>query len=177
MTEEMKLRNSKRIRIAVLGAVATALVAAGCGTSANASAPSSTPSTDQAAITDGQVQDLFDEWNDALTTLDANEVADRYAPDAVLVPTLSNQVRPDRAGIVDYFEHFLEDKPQGTILESHVKLLNPNAAIDTGTYRFSFNGGERTVDARYTFVYERVDGEWLIVNHHSSGMPETQPAG
>ena len=85
---------------------------------------------------------------------------------------MSNQVRTTRAGIVDYFEHFLKSRPQGTILESHVTFLNRNAAIDTGTYRFSLNGGQSTVDARYTFVYERVGGTWLIVNHHSSAMPE-----
>jgi uncharacterized protein (TIGR02246 family) len=154
--------------------VATAaLVAVGC-TSANASdtQTSSTPGTAEAAPTVDEVQDLFDGWNDALATLDADTVADRYAPDAVLLPTVSNQVRTDRAGIVDYFEHFLENKPQGTILSSHVKVLDPNAAIDTGTYRFSLNDGQRTVDARYTFVYELVDGEWKIVNHHSSAMPE-----
>lgn len=165
-------RTGKRVMLTAVAATA-ALVAVGC-TSANASdtQASSTPGTAAAIPTDDEVQELFDGWNDALATLDAETVADRYAPDAVLLPTVSNQVRTDRAGIVDYFEHFLENEPQGTILSSHVKVLNPNAAIDTGTYRFSLNGGERTVDARYTFVYELVDGEWKIVNHHSSAMPE-----
>ena len=149
---------------------ATALVAVGC-TSANASDTQSS-STVQVDTTEGQVRELFDGWNAALATLDPETVADRYAEDAVLLPTVSNQVRTDRAGIVDYFEHFLENKPQGTVLSSHVKLLNPNAAIDTGTYRFSLNGGQSTVNARYTFVYELVGGEWKIVNHHSSAMPE-----
>ena len=167
MTEEMKLGTRKGIRCTVIGAaLVTVLVAVGCGSATAGEA--STPST-----TDTQVQALFDGWNEALATLDPEQVADRYAPDAVLLPTVSNQVRTTREGIVDYFEHFLENKPQGTILASHVKLLNPNAAIDTGTYRFSLNGGQSTVDARYTFVYERIGGEWLIVNHHSSAMPES----
>lgn len=169
MTEEMTLGTRKRIRFGVIGAaLVTVLVAAGCGT-----ATAGEPSTTQVTTTDAQVRALFDGWNEALATLDPEQVADRYAPDAVLLPTVSNQVRTDRAEIVDYFEHFLENKPQGTILSSHVLLLNPNAAVDTGTYRFSLNGGASTVDARYTFVYERVGGEWLIVNHHSSAMPES----
>ncbi len=83
-------------------------------------------------------------------------------------------MRTDRAEIVDYFSHFLQNKPQGEILESHIKILGPTAAIDTGTYRFTLttDGQQRTVDARYTFVYEKVGDEWLIVNHHSSAMPE-----
>lgn len=168
MTEEMKLRTRKGI---IGAALIAALVAAGCGTATAGEANKS--STVEATTTDAQVRALFTGWNEALATLDAEQVADRYAPDGVLLPTVSNQVRTDRAGIVDYFEHFLENKPQGTILSSHVKLLNPNAAIDTGTYRFSLNGGASTVEARYTFVYERIDGEWLIVNHHSSAMPES----
>lgn len=153
-------------RILLMAVAATALVAAGC-TNANASETRSGTSP-----TKDQVQDLFDGWNDALATLDPERVADRYARDAVLLPTVSNQVRTNRAEIVDYFEHFLENRPQGTILTSHVKVLNRNAAIDTGTYRFSLNDGQSTVNARYTFVYERVGGQWKIVNHHSSAMPE-----
>jgi hypothetical protein len=108
-------------RVMLTAVVATALVAVGC-TSATASdtQSSSAPSTTQ-ATTENEVQELFDGWNDALATLDAEQVADRYAPDAVLLPTVSNEVRTDRAGILDYFEHFLENKPQGTILTSHVE--------------------------------------------------------
>jgi uncharacterized protein (TIGR02246 family) len=162
---------TKRMWIAGLAAVAAIGVAAPV-----VHATSTSESTTQVAATSRhstqEIRAQFTGWNRALATLDANKVADRYAPDAVLLPTVSNQVRTDRAGIVDYFEHFLENHPQGTILKSHVKFLNRNAAIDTGTYRFSLDGGERTVDARYTFVYERIGGKWLIVNHHSSAMPE-----
>jgi uncharacterized protein (TIGR02246 family) len=171
---------SKRIRIAAVGgAVVTALVLTGCGTatgsentggSANTSASNTSRSVE---VTDHvqEVRALFTGWDEALATLDPEKVADRYAPDAVLLPTVSNQVRTNRAEIVDYFTKFLTNKPRGTILESHVKVLSPNAAIDTGTYRFALADGS-TVEARYTYVYERVNGTWLIVNHHSSAMPE-----
>ncbi|MGP4109601.1 SgcJ/EcaC family oxidoreductase [Streptomyces sp. 4N509B] len=127
--------------------------------------------------TEQEIRDLFTLWNDALATGDPQVVADRYAPHAVLIPTLSNVVRTDRAGIVDYFEHFLANRPTGEILESHVITPGPHAAVDAGTYRFHFarpDAPARTVDARYTFVYERAHhGEgWLIVHHHSSAMPE-----
>jgi uncharacterized protein (TIGR02246 family) len=155
--------------------MAMALVLVGCGSAAAGSASGTSSTAASAAgttVTDAQVRELFDGWNASLATLDPEKVADRYAPDAVLLPTVSNKVRTDRAGIVDYFVKFLQNKPQGTILDSHVKVLGANAAIDTGTYRFAMADGS-TVDARYTYVYERVDGEWLIVNHHSSAMPES----
>ncbi|MFI6429988.1 SgcJ/EcaC family oxidoreductase [Rhodococcus oryzae] len=122
-----------------------------------------------------QVAELFDTWNETLATGDPEAVADLYAPDAVLLPTVSNAVRTDRAGIVDYFTGFLPTKPSAVIEQSIVNVLDADNAIDTGVYRFTMNKPEGTeiVDARYTFVYEKRDGEWLIVNHHSSEMPES----
>ena len=152
--------------VAALAGVA--LLATGCaGNAAEAAKQDEKPAP-------AQIQALFADWNTALATGDPQKVADRYAPNAVLLPTVSNQVRSTRAEIVDYFEHFLQSKPSGTILDSHVAVLDADDAIDAGTYRFALtkDGKPTTVDARYTFVYEKIDGKWLIVNHHSSAMPE-----
>ncbi|WP_432001171.1 SgcJ/EcaC family oxidoreductase [Streptomyces sioyaensis] len=123
-----------------------------------------------------QIASLFDDWNAALRTGDSARVADLYAGDAVLLPTVSNKVRTDRAGIVDYFDHFLKNKPAGKKVQSIVKVLDGNSAIDTGVYAFTLTdpqtGKKRIVEARYTFEYEKTDGKWLITNHHSSAMPE-----
>jgi uncharacterized protein (TIGR02246 family) len=124
-----------------------------------------------------QIAALFDDWNAALQTGDSAKVADRYAKDAVLLPTVSNQVRTDRVEIVDYFNHFLENKPVGKKVDTIVEILDSNTAIDTGVYEFTLTdhetGKKRVVEARYSYTYEKIDGEWLIVNHHSSGMPES----
>ncbi|MFF5844004.1 SgcJ/EcaC family oxidoreductase [Streptomyces massasporeus] len=128
-------------------------------------------------VTKAQVLGLFDRWNAALQTGDPDRVADLYAKDAVLLPTVSNQVRADRAGIVDYFEHFLPNKPVGTKVESVVNILDRDTVIDTGVYEFALTdhgtGEKSTVRARYTYAYEKQpNGTWLIVNHHSSKMPQ-----
>ncbi|MEW2396422.1 SgcJ/EcaC family oxidoreductase [Streptomyces sp. NPDC046862] len=129
-----------------------------------------------AGPTKAQVTKLFDNWNAALQTGDPDKVADLYAKDAVLLPTVSNKVRTDRAGIVDYFEHFLANKPVGKKVETHVNVLDGNSAIDTGVYQFTLtdpkSGEKSVVKARYTYEYEKRNGTWLIVNHHSSKMPE-----
>ncbi|MDN3026394.1 SgcJ/EcaC family oxidoreductase [Streptomyces sp. S.PB5] len=123
-----------------------------------------------------EIAALFDGWNAALRTGDAETVADRYAKDAVLLPTVSNKVRTDRAGIVDYFEHFLANKPVGKKVQTIVNVLDGNSAVDTGVYEFTLTdpdtGAKRVVEARYTYEYEKRNGEWKIVNHHSSAMPE-----
>jgi hypothetical protein len=48
-----------------------------------------------------------------------------------------------------------------------------NTAINTGYYTFSYvkDGQPRTIPARYSFVYVKQGGKWLIVDHHSSAMP------
>lgn len=120
---------------------------------------------------------LFDRWNSALQTGDVKKVVNLYAPDAVLQPTVSNQVRTTPAQIQDYFDHFLALKPVGQINYREIRQLGSNVAMDSGVYTFTLteaNGQTRHVQARYTFVYEQVDGQWKILNHHSSAMPEVQ---
>jgi uncharacterized protein (TIGR02246 family) len=125
--------------------------------------------------TETEVRQLFDRWNAALQTGDAERVADLYALDAVLLPTVRNQPHDTRAEIVDYFEEFLAKKPVGRITHSDVDLLNKNTAIDQGTYTFRLTAGDGTeseVPARYTFVYDKdARGNWKIVSHHSSKYP------
>ncbi|MEU9345463.1 SgcJ/EcaC family oxidoreductase [Streptomyces sp. NPDC048278] len=123
-----------------------------------------------------QIAALFDRWNAALRTGDPEKVADLYAKDAVLLPTVSNKIRTNHAEIVDYFEHFLQNKPVGEKKRTIVNVLDANSAIDTGVYAFTLTdpktGAKRVVEARYTYEYEKRGGKWLIVNHHSSAMPE-----
>ncbi|MEV8020314.1 SgcJ/EcaC family oxidoreductase [Streptomyces sp. NPDC086554] len=122
-----------------------------------------------------QIAALFDGWNKALQCGDAETVAARYAKDAVLLPTASPQIRTDHAGIVDYFEHFQQNKPRGEKVRGIINILDSDSAIDAGLYRFHLTdaktGEKRTVEARYTFEYEKRGGRWLIVNHHSSVVP------
>ena len=47
-----------------------------------------------------EVAALFDLWNSTLQTGDPEKVASLYAPDGVLLPTVSNKVRTDHAGKV-----------------------------------------------------------------------------
>ncbi|MET9684554.1 SgcJ/EcaC family oxidoreductase [Streptomyces coeruleorubidus] len=168
----------RRITVATaVAALAAGTFALGAGV-AGADPRSQSGKTSAKMATEAQVLGLFDQWNAALRTGDAQKVADLYAKDAVLLPTVSNNVRTDRAEIVDYFEHFLKNKPAGTKVESVVNVLDRDTVIDTGVYEFALTdhetGAKNTVKARYTYVYEKQpNGTWLIVNHHSSKMPES----
>eukprot|EP00882_Tetradesmus_deserticola_P000901 GHRQ01000979.1.p1 GENE.GHRQ01000979.1~~GHRQ01000979.1.p1 ORF type:complete len:416 (+),score=162.30 GHRQ01000979.1:201-1448(+) len=123
---------------------------------------------------------LFDRWNEALATKNPAAVADMYGHDAVLLPTVSNEVRTTRAGIMDYFSTFLKMAPQGKVDQSTIRLLSPDVALHSGVYSFTLNPAEgetKLVQARFTFLYRKYNGRWLIAEHHSSAMPEQKPAG
>lgn len=117
---------------------------------------------------------MFDRWNAALATGNADNVIKLYAKNAILQPTVSNHVRTTHADIKDYFKIFLTLKPQGVINSREIRVLDSNTAFDSGVYTFSLvrDGKPIKIQARYTFVYEKIKGDWKIMNHHSSAMPE-----
>lgn len=117
-----------------------------------------------------EVAALFDRWNASLRSGDPKKVVANYAPDSVLLPTLSNRVRFTAAEKEEYFLHFLQRGPEGRI-DDRVIDVDCNSAVDSGLYTFRFTDGS-SVRARYTFAYKRVGGDWLISSHHSSAMPE-----
>lgn len=132
-----------------------------------------------ARIAPQQVAALFDRWNAALKTGNPDAVTRDYAPDAILIPTLANEPRIGSKAIRAYFVDFLKKQPQGVVNERSIRI-GCNFALDAGTYTFTLKGGQpgstTQVPARYTFLYEPRGGQWLIVHHHSSAMPEPAPS-
>ena len=114
---------------------------------------------------------LFSNWNDAIQTGDPDKVTAMYAEDAVLLPTVSNQVRHNHPEIRDYFVSFLAKSPSGEINEANPRQLTDDLVSNTGVYTFTFGDGAQVM-ARYSYVYKCIGGEWKILEHHSSMMPE-----
>jgi len=122
------------------------------------------------SVTERDVQDLFALWNESLFTKDPHKVAQRYTHDAVLLPTVSDQVRYTHELIEEYFVTFLAGAPRGKILESFVHI-GEDWLSDVGVYEFTLAQDGSKVRGRYSFVYKMEDGEWKIFHHHSSMMP------
>ncbi len=121
------------------------------------------------------IESLFQEWNEALQSGDPGRVTDLYAFNAVLLPTLSNRVRLGHAEIDDYFRGFLAKRPSGVRVEKSSIRVYGETAIHSGIYSFAFSPADQepsSVRARFTFVYHWHGDRWLIVEHHSSLMPE-----
>jgi uncharacterized protein (TIGR02246 family) len=133
------------------------------------------PAPSQCAPVDEAVVDqLFQRWADAVNSADPELVANLYAPDALLLPTLSPLNRHSHGAIADYFASFLARHPQAVVLE-HQVFPGCNQLIDAGLYRFAFHDGQGNpsgaVEARYTLVYGFSDGQWQVLHHHSSLLP------
>jgi uncharacterized protein (TIGR02246 family) len=171
------------VRAATALAAVLALSLAGCGKSPEAphaaaghgaEAPQAVVVSMNAMPTKREIAALFDTWNDTLRTGGPHDMALLYAEDGVLLPTVSNEVRSNRVEIADYFEHFLALHPRGTINEQHIDVLDANTAVNSGVYTFDVikEGQPTYVVARYSYLYEKIGGKWLIKSHHSSAMPE-----
>jgi uncharacterized protein (TIGR02246 family) len=122
-------------------------------------------------MNDADVLGLFDQWNTALSTLNPDTVTALYADNAVLLPTVSNQVRHNHEEIRDYFVGFLQKSPQGVIDEFNVNILSDVHATNSGIYTFTFGDGSQ-VSARFSYLYVASADGWKILQHHSSAMPE-----
>lgn len=122
------------------------------------------------AITESEVAALFERWNQSLKTGSAAQVVSNYAARSILLPTVSNKPRLSSAEKEDYFVHFLENQPVGSIDMRFVDI-GCNTALDAGLYTFSFAKNGSKVSGRYSFTYGWDGQQWLITSHHSSVMP------
>jgi uncharacterized protein (TIGR02246 family) len=132
-------------------------------------------STQNCVPTTKAVSALFTQWNDALKTKNPDTVTALYVDNAVLLPTLSNKPRTNHAEIRAYFVDFLKKNPVARLDQTFLST-GCNWATNTGIYTFKLwdeqSKTTKEVQARYSYVYEKIDGKWLIIHHHSSLMPE-----
>ena len=63
------------------------------------------------SMNETNIKSLIDKWNETLQTGSPESVITCYDDNAILLPTLSNQVRHNHDEIKDYFVHFLAKKP------------------------------------------------------------------
>lgn len=103
-------------------------------------------------VTKDEIRTLFTKWNNALASKDPKKVAECYAKNSVLLPTVSDVPRTDFPGLVDYFTNFLKLEPQGKI-ESGDIIIGTNWAQDAGIYEFTMGATGAKVKGRYTYVY------------------------
>jgi len=112
-------------------------------------------------------------WVDAFNRKSSQDIVALYGKDAVFFGTSSPVLRDSPELVKDYFKSLptLGDAVI-TVSDSRVQVYG-NVAVHTGFYtRSSAQDGKLVQNpARFTFVYEQRNGQWVIVNHHSSALP------
>lgn len=98
-----------------------------------------------------------------------------YDQKAVLLATFSDELDTSTE-LLDYFVGLTQkDGLNVEFNEQNIRVLDENTASNSGLYTFSYvveEGKTVYVPARYTFLYEKVGDQWLILEHHSSIRPE-----
>jgi len=127
-------------------------------------------------ILEGIAKQNFKTWSESLTTKNPKAVAGLYTEDATFLPTVSGEFKKGQGGAEEYFHHFLEKDPKGEVVEEEVQSLGENCYLHSGMYNFEVNapeGGRQTVEARFSFVWQKnKSGDWKILHHHSSVKPK-----
>jgi uncharacterized protein (TIGR02246 family) len=113
-------------------------------------------------------------WIDAFNRKSTQDIVALYAPDAVFFGTSSPVLRDTPALVREYFKDLSTLGNAKIVLGEHRVQMLGAVAISTGFYsRVSMQDGKEVRNpARFTFVYEKRGAQWLIVNHHSSALPE-----
>ncbi len=124
-----------------------------------------------------EVNAAFAEWRAALASGDAQNVVQLYDEDAILFATLEPRPLTTQRERTRYFTK-LTAKPKltATVDQKNIQILDDEYALVSGLYTFRFeqDGKMVAVPARYSFVYEKEDGRWVILEHHSSKVPQAQ---
>lgn len=123
------------------------------------------------------VKEAYYEWCDSISKAhgDPKIVTQYYAPKALLLPTLSQEILTnENNGLDAYFQKLTSHPNIKCTPNKLITRMYKATAINTGLYKFSYTDHGKTVNipARFTFIYEKNNGKWLIIKHHSSKMPK-----
>ena len=138
--------------------------------------PTTTGGSQKCASIDATgVRNLFNTWAASLL-VSPEAVVENYWHNSILIPTLSNVVRPDPPSKANYFEHFCAKKPVPTIVEDFIDTTGCNEAQYNGLYNFALtdpvSGAQSVANARFSYTFQTYNGkEWKIKTHHSSLLP------
>ena len=123
-----------------------------------------------------KIEEFKQRWASAVVSADPEKVMPLYSPNALLKPTLSDQIRQENVSIRSYFagtaagdSGFLKKGICDVRFGEECVREIGDMTILMGTYQFVFSNGEST-KADYTFVLslESEGGGFRILAHHSS---------
>lgn len=127
--------------------------------------PTLTAAQEEASIDEAAIQQIYAEWNEAISAKDAEAAAALYAEDAVkLVPNVP--LLEGRQAIHEYYTGLFEvPELQSTFGPTRIVVsTNGDLAYDYGTYTASWTGedGPAEEEGKYVSVWRKVEGEGVL---------------
>jgi len=122
---------------------------------------------------DENIMKKSDQWAQAIAGRDANKIVALYDKDALLYATFANYI-DTQVGLLNYFKKLTKHKDlKVTFSKQNIRVFG-DVALNSGLYEFTYteNGKAVRVPGRFTFVYRDTPAGWIIIDHHSSVMPE-----
>lgn len=123
------------------------------------------------------ISEVKSNWANAIVNADIDALSNIYANDAVLKPTLSNDVRRGFEEISPYFVGGEKYGDSGFLKKGISKVSYESSELhefeavvcETGIYHFTTPEG--VVKAHFTFLFEKQpEGSWKIKTQHSSAF-------
>jgi uncharacterized protein (TIGR02246 family) len=114
-------------------------------------------------------------WVEAFNSRDPMRIVALYAPDAVFWGTTAKTIATTPESVWAYFKDAGQRPWTRVTIDAQYERVYNDTAIVSGAYTFSDvrDGVAANVrPARFTFVFRRDGSRWLIVDHHSSRVPE-----
>ncbi len=128
------------------------------------------------ALAQATPEEALQAWATAYAAMDGEKSAAVYAPDARLWGTASRAQTVGRDAIRDYFNAGRQNlKSRVVTIGDHATRIFGNAAVASGHYSFEntrADGSSTTRAARFSMAIVNQNGRWVIVDHHSSVLPE-----
>ena len=136
------------------------------------SACSTTPATGPEASMQ-QVGAATDAWRAAYDSRDPKRITALYASDAALWGTTLKAIAISPASVAEYFKD-APARPDARVVfgQQNIRVYG-DFALNSGTYTFNGvrDGKPVSLPARFSMAFRRHEGNWLIVDHHSSWLP------
>ena len=113
--------------------------------------------------------DLLYTWVEKIKSNNANAVTDLYHQDGLLLGTFSNFERKGKEQILDYFNELFNSQIDVKIITKHIYKTKSLFTV-SGLYNFTVDN--KQIEARFSFIFLKVDHTWKIISHHSSLKPK-----